>query len=656
MKARVIFAAAAIMVAAQTAYADVLGDKTGGYTNDMGAYSVFNKTEFESPSVGKQTEYYVEYTPNTDAVPVVAGDGSLWGQSDIMQTAAAMDSRVVAGINGDFFSFKTGLPMGAAISGGRVLTTIAESRPAIGFRADGTAFIDNLQISTEAVKDGKAYTIECINKWYQGGFDPIFALTDDFGKETKTESECIFVICYPSAEESGLRVNSELKVRVAEREEYDGSLAIPEGSVVLVIDKSFGKPELKEFMNSLNEGDEFTIKCSAPEIWSEAAEVVSTEGGRLLENGEICGGLEAGTAPRTAAGIKPNGNLIMYTLDGRQSGYSYGAQLTTIARRMRELGCTDAINLDGGGSTVMGALLSGTDSFSVMNSPSDGYPRRAANFIFLRDNRQPTGIPWIVNLKPINDTYYLGDSVKIEAESVYDTSNYKTDMSGINADVTNAVISDNLTVSFDAIGEASIHIYGGKFDKTINVTVHRVKFADTDGHWAKDKIQAMSDEGILNGVKDGGETYFNPDSGMTRAELAAIISRFKKLDYSEYENAVLPFADSDKIQPWALASVKAVYGSGLMNGKSDDGGKTLVFDPDSHVTRAEVMTLLARAVSIEDYSETAFADDDDIPQWARDGITRLVSVGIVKGYEDNTIRPNLRMTRAEGAAMLFNCK
>ncbi len=44
----------------------------------------------------------------------------------------------------------------------------------------------------------------------------------------------------------------------------------------------------------------------------------------------------------------------MYTIDGRQSGYSIGATLTQVAERMVELGCVTALSLDGGGSTAIG--------------------------------------------------------------------------------------------------------------------------------------------------------------------------------------------------------------------------------------------------------------------------------------------------------------
>ena len=629
------------------ASAEVLGTVSGGYTNDMGAYSVFHKTEFEDSNVGKQTEYYVEYTPNTDAVPVIADDGSQWGQSDINTVLGSYGSRVVAGINADYFSFKTGLPMGSTISGGELVSAVDEEQPAIGFRDDGTAFIDDLKISMKAYSGEKNTDIVCLNKWYQSGYDPIFMLTDKFGETTKTNGNCIFVIF--SKTDGVLKIGSDLELRVDEKFEYSGEIKIPKDKIIFVIDKDFGKPEPMDFINSLNIGDSVTIKTQAvnseKNLWSEAVEGTSSLGGRLLKNGEIGSGFEAGTAPRTAVGIKENGNVIMYTLDGRQKNYSYGATINTLAQRMKELGCVDAINLDGGGSTVMGALLGGTDNFGVMNSPSEGSLRRVANYIFLKDNRKPTGIPWIVNIEPINDVYYLGDAIEIKIESVYDTNNYKTDASAVKITADNAQ-ADGTHISFDKMGEVVIGVGDSKY----KTTVHRRYFSDIDSHWAKDKIVEMSDMDIVSGT---GNYMFNPDNNMTRAEFAMIVSRFNKADFSEYENVNLPFADVDEIPEWALAAVKTAYGSGFMNGKSNDGGATLYFDPNSAVTRAEAMTMLNRILNIEDYSETAFADDDEIPDWARDGITRLVSSGIVRGYSDNTIKPNNKITRAEGTSMLY---
>ena len=71
--------------------------------------------------------------------------------------------------------------------------------------------------------------------------------------------------------------------------------------------------------------------------------------------------------PRTAAGYRNSGELVLLVVDGRQID-SRGVDLQELAILMRDLGCVEAINLDGGGSSAMvvdGKLLnrpSGTTS------------------------------------------------------------------------------------------------------------------------------------------------------------------------------------------------------------------------------------------------------------------------------------------------------
>ena len=63
--------AAFAIIFGATAYAGILGDVSNQWETDMGSYTKFHKTTFLSDSVGKQTESYIEYTPNSDAKPVV---------------------------------------------------------------------------------------------------------------------------------------------------------------------------------------------------------------------------------------------------------------------------------------------------------------------------------------------------------------------------------------------------------------------------------------------------------------------------------------------------------------------------------------------------------------------------------------------------------
>lgn len=69
---------------------------------------------------------------------------------------------------------------------------------------------------------------------------------------------------------------------------------------------------------------------------------------------------------RTALGVRPDGTTILVVADGRFKHKSGGLSLMELERVMRWLGCTEAINLDGGGSSTMYIKDSG-----VVNYPSD---------------------------------------------------------------------------------------------------------------------------------------------------------------------------------------------------------------------------------------------------------------------------------------------
>jgi len=84
-----------------------------------------------------------------------------------------------------------------------------------------------------------------------------------------------------------------------------------------------------------------------------------------------------GLHPRTAVGINGGRNMVyLVTVDGR-SHQSWGMDLWSLARFMRQLGCRDAINLDGGGSTTM-ALTRGNRT-DIVNEPAEGQERPIAN-------------------------------------------------------------------------------------------------------------------------------------------------------------------------------------------------------------------------------------------------------------------------------------
>ena len=81
--------------------------------------------------------------------------------------------------------------------------------------------------------------------------------------------------------------------------------------------------------------------------------------------------------PRTLAGVRADGRLLLVTVDGRRPGWSTGMTLPEAARLMLSLGARDALNLDGGGSTIM--AIRG----EVVNRPSDpSGERRVSNGVY----------------------------------------------------------------------------------------------------------------------------------------------------------------------------------------------------------------------------------------------------------------------------------
>lgn len=83
--------------------------------------------------------------------------------------------------------------------------------------------------------------------------------------------------------------------------------------------------------------------------------------------------------PRSMIGVDGRGRLLLVVVDGRRAGWSEGLGVAAAAKLMRSLGAREALNLDGGGSSVMVTAGSG-----IVNRPSDATgPRSLGNVLLL---------------------------------------------------------------------------------------------------------------------------------------------------------------------------------------------------------------------------------------------------------------------------------
>ena len=90
--------------------------------------------------------------------------------------------------------------------------------------------------------------------------------------------------------------------------------------------------------------------------------------------------------------------------------------------------------------------------------------------------------------------------------------------------------------------------------------------------------------------------------------------------------------------------------------QSSDAYRALSEDFDDYATRAEIITMIARAckVSSDDRSVLdGFTDAADIPDWAVSALAGMAEQGSLSGYTDGTLQPNDQITRAEAFSLLY---
>jgi hypothetical protein len=157
-------------------------------------------------------------------------------------------------------------------------------------------------------------------------------------------------------------------------------LSISDGKVVSELDPQSRNPVL--LITSRNEVRIFGHPFKKQDLKDahQAMQGWYGAGGLLVDDGEVAT-KTLDIHPRTAAGVSRDGRyLFLIVVDGRQPGLSEGISLVELAEWMKQLGCWDAMNLDGGGSTTL-VVKSPDGSPKVMNSIPGGVQRSVANHL-----------------------------------------------------------------------------------------------------------------------------------------------------------------------------------------------------------------------------------------------------------------------------------
>ncbi len=320
--------------------------------------------------------------------------------------------RAVAAINGDvwsgFDSPTQFAPNGLHIQAGELVTAAPTARPTFGIDASGRPLVGSVLVSASLTwPDG---TIRPIDRVNQRRTSQGFVLyTPRFGPLTPKDvggTDIVLAgVALPLAP-TGVHPAVVLEVRPAL-----GGIPIAPDTVVL-------NGPAGASLDALRPGDPLPLSLSITPGWESVREAI---GGRerIVRDGAASISPHPAKAdelhPRTALGITAAGDVVMATVDGRESGYSTGVDLAELAQLMLSRGVVQALNMDGGGSTTMAVRLPGDVEVSVVNRPSDGRERALANSLVVVSSA-PTGPLATLDVVPGAGALWEGEATTFTAK------------------------------------------------------------------------------------------------------------------------------------------------------------------------------------------------------------------------------------------------
>lgn len=661
---------AAIAILSGAAYAAVLGTPVDGYDVYLGSGMELSKGVYWTGS-DYRTENYIEYSPSTEVYPVVISGSKVCNRGSFSSMAALLEKQgkhVIGGVNGDYYVVATGAPLGIVVENGLLRSSDA-GHWAVGFKADGTALIGKPALELKLGLGGQEYSINGFNKTRTAGGAVL--LTSDFAASTTSSGQGIDVVCSLSGSPS---VNGRLALTVESVSENNGSVAIPEGKAVLTIDGA-ATQVLRESALALTEGQTITLDISCGQGWENVSWAIGSLY-KLVTGGEVESGLANDVNPRSAVGLKADGTLVFYTVDGRQSGHSVGVSMTALAQRMVELGCVEAVIMDGGGSTSLNAIYIGDSSMSQINSPSDGYQRSVTNYIMLVTDKAPTGVAERLALYPLSTNILSGASANFTVKAAdgggYAASPGDNVLLSVSDDLGSITSDGRFTASGEGkgtvIAEAQGLISAGA---EINVVkspdILRVFRQDSTSQVSSLSVSSGSVTDLMAQAMDNYVYLISEDSCYTwrvEGNIGEISSRgvFTAGEADAEGSITVSAGDTSVSIPvtvrnpqryddvprdeWYYDAVEYATETGLMNGL---GGRR--FDPDGQVTRAMVATTLYRSAGSPAVSGDSGFSDVDPSAWYGPAVAWAAEKGIVLGY-DGLFDPEGNISREQLATML----
>lgn len=665
---------------------------------------------------------------NIDLQPYVfEGDvtGS-YSMDTMVNTLQSQGYKVVAGINGDLYDTSTGAPKGLTIHDGKIKTSGYAPEYVISFDENKAASVVKVNlnyslrgtINVPIIVTSQAIEQTPIEQT-QTVTDPALTIDPNQTEITTSEEKIIEEIVYVPTEynpnisffnvpkgegkglhlynrqyapttktsgnnievilEAGTSANTELSVgqtitaTVVEVRTNTSNTPIGDTQLVLstVADSTFAA---KLAQLAPGSSIDISVKDMNGGSLQKSKESLGVyhllyENGKYISNG-------TNKNPRTVIGIKSDGTLIFYVLDGRQAGFSEGLGLTDVTKHLVSLGCTTVVNMDGGGSSVISVREAGIDSKATMkNSPSGGTQRKTTNGLLLvyKNNGNSraeqihtyTSQPLAMPGADIQLTTYASDNY-YEPTTLKSSVNYS-----MKSGSAGSVGQNGVFTAGNNIGSATINIGSGNLSTTakidvydninfytnvLNLVIEPTKTSDINitakyGYApiaSKDSLFKWTCDPIIGTIDANGLFTATGQTGV-RGNIYVEYNQIKKTIPVQVGAQIIDFADTGT--HWAKDFIGKLAARGIVNGMGDN-----LYMPDDSLTRAQFLTMLAKSVYGLDLTQTAPTSFTDVNQsdWYYNYVNWGFASGIVNGLDETIFAPNTNITREQMAIMLNN--
>lgn len=422
--------------------------------------SLVTTTNYNPGSGDNAAENYFVYRPGGSISPMVCYGNDINGAASanrVFTLEKEAGRHPIGLVNGDFFVMATGVSLGPVVKNG-IYRTGGYSESIVAFDKEGRVKFGDPKLNTELYvepisvevpiyqdpedasqlpeglggleAESPAENAEPVIIGYETvDYDPfsfgmqsfnksiskssgIVIFNKDFGSTNGSSVETFNIVV--SIEEGEFVLGQTVKGTVEKTETVNGKTKLEAGMIYICMPADTKYATTLEKLKTVAPGSYVELRIKADEEFLDTENALGFEAW-LVKDGEVVSGLDKSTrAPRTAAGIMPDGTFILYTVDGRQKSYSMGFTYKELAERMAELGCVQAVNLDGGASTQLFAQLPGEATNKQLNKDSDANGLRSCgNYIVFTNSDKPTGTAANLHIYPYGEYILSGAKLKL---------------------------------------------------------------------------------------------------------------------------------------------------------------------------------------------------------------------------------------------------